>query len=105
MSDEQQSIIPPEEAKERLHAAIRERLGDEWDDELSDWTLVSRHDYMARLSNGRYTLDFYVDLLGEVQVEEKDALAFTESGRLTAWLLLVASLIVALAIARVSGFI
>jgi hypothetical protein len=97
--------IPPEQAKQILEAAICERLGDDWNDDESGWTRVTGHDYMARLTNGRFNLDFYVDLLGSVTVEEKALSPVQDSGRLIAWLLLLLSLGIALMIARAVGWV
>lgn len=104
MSDEPQ-IIPPEEARAILEAAIRERLGDHWQDEDSGWAVVTSHDYMARLNKGRTNLDFYVDLLGEVTVEQKEVSPGQEVGRLFAWMILTLSLVIALLLARIVGFL
>lgn len=104
MSDEIEPISA-EEARAILYDAIRQRLGDNWDDERDGWTLISGHDYMARLTKGRKNMDFYVDLLGNVTVEEKDINPMQEMGRLLAWMLLVASVLVALIIARIAGYV
>lgn len=104
MNDEIEPI-PAEQARAILEAAIRERLGDNWNDELDGWTVLSRHDYMARLTKGRVTLDFYVDLLGSVTVEEKPLDPGREGGRIIAWLVLLVSLAVALSLARLAGVI
>ncbi|MFW5748514.1 MAG: hypothetical protein ACOCYT_02745 [Chloroflexota bacterium] len=97
--------IAPEEARQRLDTAMRERLGADWEDEHTGWTLVSGHDYMARVTDGRRTVDFYVDLLGEVTIQEQQNVLGAETGRLTAWMVLGASIVVALVIARVAGFL
>lgn len=97
--------ISPEQAREILQQSIRERLGERWDDEETGWAFVSGHDYMTRLTRGRVNLDFYVDLLGKVTIEEKDITPSQEQGRLTAWLLLLGSMIVALIVARLTGAI
>ncbi len=104
MTDEPQ-IIPPEEARAILEAAIRERLGDHWQDEESGWAVITSHDYMARLNKGRTNLDFYVDLLGEVTIEEKEVSPGQEVGRLFAWMMLMLSLVIALLLARIAGFL
>jgi hypothetical protein len=102
MSDDIQPISA-KEAHDILYAAITDKLGEDWDDEHQGWTIVSGHDYMARLSDGRYTIDFYVDLVGNVTIEEKDNMPNFENGRLTAWMVLGVSLFVAFVIARVAG--
>ncbi len=95
--------IAPDRARELLHAAIRERLGENWADELNGWAVVSQHDYMARLTRGRTNIDFYVDLVGKVTIEEKAIDPGRENGRMVAWALLLASLAVALTLARIAG--
>lgn len=105
MAEDERDPIPAEQAREILYAAIRERLGEDWDDEFDGWTVVTGHDYMARLTNGKQTMDFYVDLLGEVTVKEQEALPGIETGRMTAWLWLGGSLFAALVIARLAGFL
>jgi hypothetical protein len=95
--------IAPEQARAILDAAIRERLGEHWDDEETGWSLVTGHDYMARLTRGRVNMDFYVDLLGDVTIEEKAINPAQESGRLIAWAVLLGSLLLAFIIAQIAG--
>ncbi len=102
MTDELEPI-PPEQAREILEAAIRERLGDGWEDEDEGWTRVTGHDYMARLVRGRYMLDFYVDLLGNVRVEKAEENIALQSGRLFALIMLGLSLVIAYLIVRIVG--
>jgi hypothetical protein len=97
--------IPGEEARAILEQAIRERLGDNWNDEDSGWAVVTSHDYMARLNRGRVNLDFFVDLLGEVTVEEKEVNAGQDTGRLFAWMFLLLSLGIAFLLAKSIGLI
>lgn len=104
MTDEIQPI-PAEQARAILEAAIRERLGDNWQDDEDGWALVSGHDYMARLTKGRTNLDFYVDLLGNVTVEEKAITLPQDSGRLIAWIFLMLSLGIAYLVARIAGLV
>lgn len=108
MSDTPTPEIEPidaDQARERLYAAIRERLGEHWNDEEHGWRIVTSHDYMARLTRGRRNIDFMVDLLGNVTVEEKTIGAAQIQGRINAWLLLGASLLLALLLGYVSGFL
>ncbi|NWG15035.1 MAG: hypothetical protein HXY41_00225 [Chloroflexi bacterium] len=93
--------IPPERARAILDAAIRERLGEDWDDEQTGWVRISGHDYMARLARGRITLDFYVDLLGHVTVEKSTENTPGEAIRLALFILLALSLVIALLIVRI----
>ena len=97
--------IAPEEARAILHAAVREKLGPNWNDPESGWLQVSGHDYMMRLTRGSRNVDFYVDLLGQVSIEESTGNAIQDVGRLRAWMFLGGSLLVALALARLAGFL
>ncbi|MCB9452174.1 MAG: hypothetical protein H6672_12095 [Anaerolineaceae bacterium] len=102
MSEELEPISP-DEARTLLEDAIRERLGDHWEGEEFGWVRVTGHDYMARLTRRGKNLDFYVDLLGNVTVEEKPINEAQSSGRLIAWVLLLLSLGIAILIARIVG--
>jgi hypothetical protein len=104
MTDEIQPI-PAEQARAILEAAIRERLGADWEDDENGWMVITSHDYMARLNKGRTNLDFYVDLLGNVTVEEKEISPGQDTGRLFAWMMLLLSLGVAFLLARVAGLL
>lgn len=97
--------IPADQARAILDAAMRERLGDDWEDEDGGWLLVTGHDYMARVTRGRTNVDFYVDLLGNVTVETSEINPAQDSGRLIAWMLLLVSLGIAFLIARVVGWV
>lgn len=107
MSEESQPIEPiaPEAARTLLDAAMRERLGADWEDEDSGWQLVTGHDYMARVTRGRINVDFYVDLLGEVTVQESALNPAQDSGRILAWTLLLLSLAIAFLLARAVGWL
>lgn len=95
--------IPPEQARQILDDAIHKKLGSNWQDEERGWAVVSRHDYMARLTRGSVNMDFYVDLLGNVTVEEKEINPAQDNGRLFAWMLLGGSIAVAFLIAYLAG--
>lgn len=97
--------IAAEAARERLEAAMAARLGEDWRDEGSGWLLVSAHDYMARVTRGSRNVDFYVDLLGDVTIEEKEISAAQSSGRLIAWALLLLLLGVAYLFGRAVGWL
>ena len=97
--------IEPEQARQILEQAIRDRLGEHWDDEETGWVRVTGHDYMARLTRGRKNMDFYVDLLGNVTVEEKELSVVQQQGRLMAWMILFGSLLIAYVVARLTGSI
>ena len=69
------------------------------------WQVLSHSAYDARLTRGARNLDIRVDLLGDVQVSESGLTPLQDSGRLTAWMLLLASLLVALALGSALGLI
>src|SRR5690349_10296841 len=104
MPDEIQPI-PADQARAILDNAIKERLGDDWEDDEDGWVLVTGHDYMARLTKGRTNLEFYVDLLGNVTVEEKEITLPQDSGRLFAWIFLILSLGIAYLLAHIAGLL
>lgn len=94
--------INPEDARAVLEAAVKEQLGENWQQK---WILIHDGDYLMRFHQGQINLDFAVDLLGNVTVEERPANPVQLSGRLVAWLVLGAFLFVALAIATLAGAI
>lgn len=106
MTDETPAIQPitSEAARDILHAAIREHLGANWEDDPDGWTLVESADFHARLNKGGRNLDFYVDLLGDVRIEESGLSAAQEYGRLLALMFLIGSILIAIIIARVAGY-
>lgn len=104
-SQAEPEIIPPKQARAILEKAIADRLGANWQDEETGWMLVAGHDYMARLTRGEQNLDFYVDLLGNVTVKESEITGGQQNGRILAWGLLLASLVVAIVIAWLSGYL
>jgi hypothetical protein len=104
MTDEIEPI-PAAQARAILDAAMREKLGPDWEDEDSGWLLVTGHDYMARVTRGRLNVDFYVDLLGNVTVEQKEINLAQSSGRMLAWTLLLLSLGIAYLLARIVGWL
>jgi hypothetical protein len=97
--------ISPEQAREILEQAIREKLGADWHDEDSPWQWVTGHDFMARVTRGRKNVDFYVDLLGDVTITESEINPAQDSGRLIAWTLLGLSLAIAVLVARIVGWL
>ncbi len=105
VNDQEPQIVSPQEARALLEAAIRQRLGDRWDDEESGWIQITGHDYMARFTRGRRNVDFYVDLTGEVRIEESEINGAQAYGRFLAWSLLFASLVLAFVIAWVAGYL
>jgi hypothetical protein len=97
--------VPPEEALVILENAVRERLGDDWDDERDGWVVASKQPYMMRLTKGPTNMDFSVDLLGDVTIEEKSVVAGEDAARLVSWAFLLASLFIAFLIADIAGYI
>ncbi len=95
--------IPAEQAREILHAAIREKLGDNWDDEETGWVVITGHDYMARLTRGRTNVDFYVDLLGNVRVEQTESTGLRSNAGTILLVLLALSLVIAFLIVRIAS--
>jgi hypothetical protein len=95
--------IPPEQARVILETAIRARLGEGWDDPETGWVRVTGHDYMARLTRGRTNLDFYVDILGNVTVEQSGLSEAQTSGRLVVWVLIGLSVVIALLIVQIAS--
>ncbi|PJF28937.1 MAG: hypothetical protein CUN52_10950 [Phototrophicales bacterium] len=99
---EEPAIITAQQARQTLDDAIRQKLGDDWRDR---WEIISGHDYMCRLTDGDQNIDFYVDLLGNVTIEEKGQDVTHNAGRIVAWLVLGVSLLLAYTIARIAGVI
>ncbi len=95
--------ISPDQARKILDDAILQRLGENWEDE--GWMMVSGNDFMARMTRKRTNVDFYVDLLGSVKVEEKEINAGQDFGRQIAWAFLIASIVIALLLARIAGYL
>jgi hypothetical protein len=95
--------IPAEQARQRLAEHIVQTLGPTWDDPERGWSVISRTDYAARLTDGKRVLDFYVDLLGEVSLKERPATT-EDRGRVIGAMLLAALLMLAVLVARASGF-
>jgi hypothetical protein len=97
--------IAPDQARAILDAAMAKRLGPDWQDEGSGWLLVTGNDYYARVSRGSFNLDFMVDLLGNVTIEEKPLSPAQTSGRLIAWTLLGLALVIVYLLARAFGWL
>ncbi len=97
--------IAPAEARAALDRAMAERLGPDWQDEGSGWLLVTGNDYMARVTRGSLNIDFLVDLLGHVSIEEKPLSPAQSSGRLIAWTLLLLALGIVYLLARGLGWV
>jgi hypothetical protein len=95
--------IAAEQARQILQAAIREKLGDNWDDEETGWVITTGHDYMARLTRGRTNVDFYVDLLGNVTVEQTESTGLRSNAGTILLVLLALSLVIAFLIVRIAS--
>ncbi|GAB4438797.1 MAG: hypothetical protein Kow00120_06550 [Anaerolineae bacterium] len=90
--------IEPEAARPILEEALEPYLEDEW-------FLIDRDDYSANLTKGSRNVYIRVDWLGQVQVEETPLRATQTTGRLVAWMLLIAALLVTLALASALGLL
>ncbi len=90
--------ISIEESQAILARALEPYLAD-------GWHVLDRNPSMARLTRGLRNLDVRVDLLGNVETHESGLTPLQESGRLMAWVLLLASLLVALALAAALGIL
>jgi hypothetical protein len=90
--------ISPSEAEKILKEALKPYLDD-------DWRLLDRGPYAARLTRGVRNLDIRIDLLGQVDTEESGLTPLQESGRLIAWLLLLAALLIVLAFSAALGIL
>lgn len=104
-SQESPPILPPEQAKSILEEAVADKIGENWQDPGSGWTVVTSHAYMARLNRGQTNIDFYVDhFSGEVTVDVREAdQQFT--GRTFAWMFIGLCLVIALLLGRGLGYI
>jgi hypothetical protein len=90
--------IEPEMARRLLDEALAPYEEDEW-------VLLDRDDYSARLTRGSRNLNLRVDWLGKVEVEETGLRETQTTGRLIAWMLLIAALLVTLALASALGLL
>jgi hypothetical protein len=100
----QEEIEPasPQEQRIAIDTAILERLGDNW---RREWILVHDANDLVRLNKGKINLDFQADLLAKVEIIEREANPVQLSGRMIAWVILAASLGVALVIAAIAGIL
>ncbi|MBN1681826.1 MAG: hypothetical protein JW966_16215 [Anaerolineae bacterium] len=90
--------ISPEDAAAILESALAPYLDD-------GWHILDQSAYYARLTRDTRNLDIRIDLLGNVETQESDLTSLQDSGRLMAWVLLLASLLVALALATALGIV
>jgi hypothetical protein len=96
--EEEVEPVSAEEVAQIIEEAIAPYLADEW-------RVIDRGVSSVRLTRGMRNLDIYVDLLGQVERRETGLTPLQETGRLTAWVLLLASLLVALALAAALGIL
>ena len=96
--EEEIEPLDPAEAERILEEAIAPYLADEW-------IVLHRSPYAVRLTRGLRNMDVRVDLLGQVETEETGLTPLQESGRLTAWVVMLAMLLVALALATALGIL
>lgn len=90
-------IVTPDEAEAILRPEVEQLVAE-------GWRIVSKPLYGVRLERERDIVDLRVDLLGNVIRESKIKL-FTgaDTGRIVAWVLLIATLLVVLTLASVLG--
>lgn len=100
ISSEPDEIEPinPEEADKIMQKALDSYRAE-------GWMVLDRGAYASRLTRGRRNLDVRVDLLGQLEVEESGLTPLQDSGRLIAWIVLLAMLLVVLALTSVLGII
>jgi len=88
--------IAPQAADAILRAALEPYVA-------QGWHVIDQGPYSARLTREKRNLDLRVDLLGQVEASESGLTPLQESGRLAAWMVLLALLLVALALAAALG--
>lgn len=91
-------VVEPDEARQLLDDALAPYLAD-------GWTVLDRHDFMARLNRGEQNLEFYVGLTGEITIDEKPLSLIQSSGRVVAWLLLLLTFLIVVGIASILGWL
>jgi hypothetical protein len=97
--DSEPQIISPEVAEEILDREI-EKMVEE------GWRVKVRSVAYVRMMQERDILDIRVDLLGNIEKEQGVALLYgPDVGRMVAWMVLIAWLLVVLVFATVIGFI
>jgi len=90
--------VHPEQAEIILREALEPYLAD-------GWHLLSQNAYTARLTRGMSNLDVSVDLLGKVETRESGLTPLQDSGRLIAWVILLTTLLIVLALSAALGII
>ncbi len=97
--------MTPEAALSLRNRAIADHLGADWSDPSSGWNLIEDQPHQARLVRGGDRLDVRVADDGQLTVEHTPFQPLKLSGRFQAWLVLLALLVLALVLARLTGFI
>lgn len=90
--------IHPEQAEILLREAMEPYLAD-------GWHLLRHNAYTARLTRGTRNMDIFVDLLGQIETQESGLTPLQDSGRLVAWVILLAALLIVLSISAALGII
>lgn len=90
--------ISPDDAEVLLKQAMEPYLADEWH-------VLYQDAYLARLTRGMRNLDIRVDLLGNIETTESELNPLQDSGRLMAWVVLIAMLLVMLALTSALGIV
>lgn len=98
MTDQNFEVEPiaPDDAAVILEAKLQEL-------EADGWIILVQNDYMARLTRGNRNIDLQVDLLGELQMEEKPLSDVQEVGRIVAIMLFIVAFIVILTLLSALG--
>ena len=95
--------VSVETARAAIEAAIVAKLGADWNDEDSPYLLVHDAPYLVRINRGATNLDFQCDLLGEVEIIERPVNPAQTGGRLIAWMVLLATMLVVFVLASLAG--
>lgn len=74
--------IPPEQAAAIIEPKLQEL-------QAEGWKIVDETDYSARLIRGKANLDIWIDLLGNIEMQEKPMSLLQETGQIIAILLLI----------------
>lgn len=91
-------IISPEAAEAILKPEVEKLVAD-------GWRVVHESAFAARLVKERDLIDLRVDLLGQLERKQGVTLLYgPEIGRAVAWVLLLVSILMALALASALGF-
>lgn len=96
---EEPDFVTPDQAEVLLKPEI-ERL------KAEGWKVTRHAQYVVRMKRDDRVTDIYIDLLGNITTEEKQAVtSATELGHLIAWMLLIAFFLVVLVFAQTVGLL